>query len=158
MPKQPMEIFMPPNILKAKIGGFGGIDMAALARAEAAVEELQDEFPDWMKALSERLADCHRAYAASPGEVTRNDLHRASHEVKGQAATFGFPLAARAAASLCDLLDLRVRPAPLIAAHVDAIAVIVRDEVRDEADPTALILIQELERRYTELRALETGF
>ena len=149
---------MPPNMLKAKVGGFGGIDMAAIKRAEAAVEEMKDEFPGWMKAMAERLADCHGAYAAAPNDVSRTELHRASHDVKGQAATFGFPLAARIAASLCDLLDSRIRPAPLIAAHVDAVTVIVRDDVRDEADPTALVLVQELERRSVEVRTLEKGF
>ena len=32
--KQPIELFMPPNMLKAKVGGgLGGPDMAAIQRA-----------------------------------------------------------------------------------------------------------------------------
>ena len=40
--EEPIELFMPPNMLKAKMGsGHGGVDMAALKRAEAAMEELK---------------------------------------------------------------------------------------------------------------------
>ena len=36
--QKPIEIFTPPNILKAKMGGTGaGLDSAALKRAEAAM-------------------------------------------------------------------------------------------------------------------------
>ena len=33
--EQPIELFMPPNMLKAKVGGgtFSGLDMAAIKRA-----------------------------------------------------------------------------------------------------------------------------
>ena len=40
MSKQQVEIFMPPNRLKAKVGGEGGLDLSAVKRAEAAIEEL----------------------------------------------------------------------------------------------------------------------
>src|SRR4051812_15359018 len=47
--KQPIELFMPPNMLKAKVGGgAGGMDLAAISRAEAAMEALQGEFGDWL--------------------------------------------------------------------------------------------------------------
>ena len=37
--QQPIELFMPPNMLKAKVGGtYAGIDTAAIMRAEAAIE------------------------------------------------------------------------------------------------------------------------
>ena len=50
---KPVEIFTPPNMLKAKAGGTGiGLDAAALKRAEAAMEELKAEFADWMDADS----------------------------------------------------------------------------------------------------------
>jgi len=40
--QQPIELFMPPNMLKAKVGGtFVGIDMAAVNRAEAAMDALK---------------------------------------------------------------------------------------------------------------------
>ena len=35
----PIELFMPPNMLKAKVGGsIAGLDMSAVKRAEAAMD------------------------------------------------------------------------------------------------------------------------
>jgi len=40
--KQPIELFMPPNMLKAKVGGgSGGLDLAAISRAEAATRAIR---------------------------------------------------------------------------------------------------------------------
>ena len=80
MPKQqPIEIFMPPNMLKAKVGGsLAGVDMAAIKRAEAALEKLKAEFAVWIEADVSRLADCRDAFEAEPGAETRGDLYRAS--------------------------------------------------------------------------------
>jgi hypothetical protein len=44
--EQPLELFMPPNMLKAKVGhgGISDLDAAAIQRAEAAMEEIKGEF------------------------------------------------------------------------------------------------------------------
>ena len=50
MPKDhPIELFMPPNMLKAKVGGgnFSGLDMAAINRGEAAMDGIKSEFSAW---------------------------------------------------------------------------------------------------------------
>jgi chemotaxis protein histidine kinase CheA len=149
--KQPIEIFMPPNILKAKVGGSGGLDRSALKRAEEAIEELKEEFADWIAADVNQLTETRRIYGSQKDSETLGNLYRAAHDLKGQAATFDFPLVARVASSLCKLtddtnigLDL---PLPLIDAHVDAIKVIVRDNIKDPADQMGTILAGELERQ-----------
>jgi len=141
---------MPPNILKAKVGS-GGLDAAALKKAEAAIEELKNEFADWIVEDVNRLAEAREAYAANPDKETLGVLYRSSHDLKGQGTTFGFPLVARVASSLCKLTDddgkARKMPLPLIDAHVNAIKVIVRDGIKDETNKMAVVLAQELERQ-----------
>jgi chemotaxis protein histidine kinase CheA len=153
--QQPIEIFMPPNMLKAKMGGAAvGLDMAAVKRAEMAMEDLKSEFADWMNADVERLAKSRNAYAAKPDDDTKGDLYRASHDVKGQAMTFEFPFAARIASSLCKMLDARgVAPLKLVDAHVDAIHVVVKRNIKDPSDPVSIALAKELEERVAELLA-----
>lgn len=153
--EQPIEIFMPPNMLKAKMGGtFVGLDQAAIRRAEAAMEELKAEFTDWMNADVERLAKCRDTYAAAMSDETKGDLYRASHDVKGQAVTFEFPFAARIASSLCKMLDAP-GPAPLklVDAHVDAIRIVVARNMKDTTDPVSIALAKELEDRVAEMLA-----
>ncbi|HEV2562365.1 MAG TPA: Hpt domain-containing protein [Rhizomicrobium sp.] len=156
MSKQPIEIFMPPNMLKAKVGGtIAGLDMAAIGRAEAALENLKTEFSEWIETDAARLAEYRNAYAVKKNADTRGNLYRAAHDLKGQALTFEYPLVARVASSLCKLLDAPDRNVPLtlIDAHVDAIRVIVRDKMKATGDKMALVLAKELEARVDEFLA-----
>src|SRR5579872_6854414 len=95
--KQPIELFMPPNMLKAKIGGghFVALDMGAIRRAEAAMEEIKSEFSTWAAADVERLMAARQRFAATPDAGARAALLRAAHDMKGQAATFNYPMIAR---------------------------------------------------------------
>ena len=150
--EQPIELFMPPNMLKAKVGGtFAGLDMAAVKRAEQAMETLKVEFSDWIAKDISRLGEVYAAFLADRGAARAGDLFRASHDLKGQATTFEYPLIARVASSLCKLLDelepSEAVPLPLVEAHVDAIHVIHRDKIKDISDLTALTLAEELEAK-----------
>ena len=151
----PIEIFMPPNILKAKVGSaIGGIDMAAIKRAEAAMETLKVEFNDWLAVDVARLGECRDRFAADPCAATREDLFRAAHDLKGQADTFEYPMIARMAGSLTKLIDATnaasVLPLGLVDAHVAAIRVVFRDKIKTANDRTATVLVDELEARVAE--------
>jgi chemotaxis protein histidine kinase CheA len=152
--RQPIELFMPPNMLKAKVGGSGGggFDMDAVKRAEQAMEGLKTEFADWIADGVRKLIEIRDAFAATPNAATRENLFRAAHDIKGQALTFGYPLAARVAASLVRLLEGGNPEAAiaLIGAHVEAIRVIVRDNVKQNAPQVAALLAAELEARVAE--------
>ena len=153
--KQPIELFMPPNTLKAKMGGSAmGLDLAAVKRAEAAMEELKSEFADWMNADVAKLGQCRDIYAAKPNADTQGDLYRASHDMKGQALTFEYPYAARVATSLCRLLDAHaLAPLKLVDAHVNAIRVVVSRNLKNASDPVSLALAEELETNVSEIIA-----
>jgi chemotaxis protein histidine kinase CheA len=150
--EQPIELFMPPNMLKAKVGGnFAGLDMAAVQRAEQAMETLKVEFSDWIAKDISRLGEVYDAFLADRSTARAGDLFRASHDLKGQAATFEYPLIARVASSLSKLIDELESPdeipLTLVEAHVDAIHVIHRDKIKDISDLTALTLVEELEAK-----------
>ncbi len=154
----PIELFMPPNMLKAKAGSaIGGIDVAALKRAELAMDTLKSEFTEWIVDDVNRLSACRNQFAEHKTAKTRDDLFRASHDIKGQATTFEFPLVARAATSLCKLID--AMPAPesipllLVDAHVTAIRIIFRDKIKDVSNAMAVELLKELESRVAEITA-----
>ena len=148
--KRPIEIFMPPNVLKAKMGS-GKLDLSAVKRAEQAIDSLKSEFTGWVVHDVSRLVEAGAAYVKQSNEETLADLYRAAHDLKGQAATFDFPLISRVASSLCMLTDETVcglpLPLNLIDAHIDAIRGIVRDNLKDPSDQTATELAAELEQQ-----------
>lgn len=151
--EHPIEIFMPPNMLKAKVGGrIAGVDMAAVKRAEQALANLKTEFSNWINADVGNLGAARDALAAAANNDTRSALYRAAHDLRGQALTFEYPLVARVATSLCSLLDGADGTVPLnlVDAHVNAIRVIVRQNIKQANDKTAGVLIQELDARVRE--------
>jgi len=156
MTKQlPIEIFMPPNILKAKAGSASGaIDMAAVVRAETVVESLKVEFNDWVATDVERLGACRDRFAAQPNHNTRGELFRAAHDLKGQATTFDYPMISRLASSLTRLFEDTEAsvavPLDLIDAHVAAIRIVFRDRVRTATDKISIAVAEELEARVAE--------
>lgn len=144
----PIEIFMPPNMLKAKVGGVGvGLDMGAVKRAEAAMEELKAEFHDWINGDVAKLAEARDAYNAEHNEMTFGALYRTANDLKGQALTFEHPFIARVASSLCRLLESSSAPMVLVNAHVETIRVLLRQNIQDKADPTTTMVAEELEER-----------
>src|SRR6187399_3425470 len=97
-----------------------------VARAEKALAGLSGEFKNWMTIEADRLADAHASILRDGlTDLTRQELFRAAHDIKGDAATFGFPSAAAAAESLCRIIehapDLDEVPSNLIAHHINAI-------------------------------------
>lgn len=150
------QIISPPNTLRLKVGGrLGGIDAAAIAKAEAALKSLSDQFGQWLQDELVKL-DAARDGVRDRGYTveTAETLYLRAHDLKGLGATYGFPIVTRIAGSLCKMMDdaaVRMKaPLPLIDAHVEAIKAAVRDDVRDADDPTAGALVSELERRVAE--------
>ena len=106
-----------------------------VARAEKALADLSDEFKTWMAIESDRLAAAHAAILKDGfSSASRDELFRAAHDIKGDAATFGFPSAGAAAESLCRIIehapDLARVPSELIAHHINAIQAIARERTK----------------------------
>lgn len=84
-------------------------EVEPVAAAEAALARMADSFDDWMADETQRLAELWAEADETDFErEAREAFHRAAHDIKGQAATLGFPLAGRIAGSLCRLLDGQV--------------------------------------------------
>jgi hypothetical protein len=150
--EQPIELFMPPNMLKAKVGGgLGGVDMAAMKRAEAAMDGLKSEFAGWIAEDVKKLVAARARYGQTPDTEARAALLRAAHDIKGQAPTYNYPLIARVAGSLSRMIG-ELPPSAgislaLVDAHVSAIQVIHKLALQDTNDKTAQALCAELDAR-----------
>jgi chemotaxis protein histidine kinase CheA len=120
-----------------------------VAQAEKALAGLSGEFKNWMTIETDRLAAAHAAILKHGfTSVTHEELFRAAHDIKGDAATFGYPSAGVAAESLCRIIehapDLDEVPSNLIAHHINAIQAIVRERTRLDTISTASELGRQL--------------
>lgn len=149
-------VIHPRNVLKAKaavmLDGKPMLDDTAVRRAEQALKALSANFNGWMEEAARNLGDARAALRAEgTGGGRAAALHRAAHDIRGQAATLGFPLAARVGASLCRLLE-GIPPAlahgalaALVDQHVDAVRAIVREGISQATERTGEALAAELE-------------
>ena len=143
------EVITPPHPLRQLITQAPNSDDDPVARAEAALAQLSTEFADWMLAECERL-EMARQDVMRDGftEKTHAELFRAAHDIKGEAATFGYPAVVGAAESLCRLLEhtpeMSRIPLALVGQHVDAVRAIAREHARTDLAAVAGTLTRRL--------------
>jgi chemotaxis protein histidine kinase CheA len=142
-------VIMQPNPLRKVLRRVPDDDRDdPVARAEKALEGLSGEFKNWMAIEADRLSAAWDSIRSDGfTDVTRGELFRAAHDIKGDAVTFGFPSAGAAANSLCRIIehapDLAKVPSDLIMHHINAVQAIVRQ--RTKLDTVAMA--NELSRR-----------
>jgi HPt (histidine-containing phosphotransfer) domain-containing protein len=130
------KVITQPNPLRKVLRRIDERDLDdPVARAEEALAGLSSEFKNWMLVEADRLSAAHAALLGDGfSEKAAEELFRAAHDIKGDAATFGYPSAAVAAESLCRIIEhapeLEKVPADLIKHHINAIQAIVRDNTR----------------------------
>jgi HPt (histidine-containing phosphotransfer) domain-containing protein len=120
-----------------------------VGRAEKALAGLSGEFRNWMAIEADRLSAAHAAILMKGfSTATREELFRAAHDIKGDAATFGYPSAGAAAESLCRIIEhapeLEQVPPDLIAHHINAVQAIVRERTKLDTATMASELSKQL--------------
>ena len=155
--KQGHQVVHPPNLLKAKLGGDGIYDLAAVARAEAALEALKGDYEAQLRDDLAALSAALEAARAEPCEAGAQleAMRRCAHDVKGQAGTFGYALVTTFAESLEALLRKADRSddrhLDLIQTHLDAMSAVVRDGIEGEGGEKGRELGQRLRAAVADL-------
>jgi chemotaxis protein histidine kinase CheA len=156
------EVITPPNRLSGAVSRMrtANPDDDPVARAERALAQISSEFSGWMDEECERLSAA-RADIKAKGfnKATHAALFHAAHDIKGQAATFGYPWVTSLADSLCRLTehtpDMTRIPLTLIDQHVDAVRAIVRESARPDIASVAEALTRKLREVTDEFLAHE---
>ncbi len=124
--------------------------MGSVAKAQAAVQALSDNFDAWMHEEVVKL-DAAREILPRDGYSIEavSVLYMRAHDMKGLAPTFGYPLIHQLAAGLCVLIDDEEvsfeSRLPLIDDHIDAIRTLAGKKVRSQADAFGRQLVAQLE-------------
>ena len=139
-----------PNPLRKVVRRVPETDLDdPVARAEQALADLSGEFKNWMVIEADRLMAAHAAVLKDGfNPASSEELFRAVHDIKGDAATFGYASAADVADSLCRIIEhapeLEQVPAELITHHVNAIQAIVHEHTKLDTVSTAQALSRQL--------------
>lgn len=147
--------FNPPNRLKAKLGRtLGAFDSGALARAEAAMAAMSDQFSGWLDEELVKLEAAHNVISTpGAGDAELEDFYRRAHDLKGLGTTYGYPIVSQFAGSLCKLLDspsARANaPRHVLDGHVAAIIATVKQKITTSDHPVGKALLDELQSQVT---------
>ena len=157
------EVITPPHALRKAVAPAAAGDDDPIARAEAALVELSTEFSSWMQVECERLETARQdILRLGFVEKTHDALFRAAHDIKGEAATFGYPEVAGVAESLCRLLEhtpeLASIPTKLVVQHVDAVRAIIREHARPDVTDAASTLTRRLREVTDDFLRRENSF
>lgn len=156
---KPIEIFTPPNALKAKVGGsLSPMDKGAVAKADAALSKLSDEFQNWIEDELRRLEEAWATFSSASTKVEAvTNVHAIAHDLKGLAKTYEYPLVGRMAASLCrltnDEVDRQKSPENLIRAHIDGVRAAIKGHIKTEEHPVGLALVTEMETQVSDFES-----
>jgi HPt (histidine-containing phosphotransfer) domain-containing protein len=157
------EVIRPPHKLRKAVSQASVSDDDPVARAEAALSGLSNEFAGWMLAECERLENARQVVKRDGfTPATHDALFRVAHDIKGQAGTIGYPAVAGVAESLCRLMehtpDIRRIPLALVDQHVDAVRAIIREHARNDLHDVAGILTARLRGVTDEFLVQENSF
>ena len=162
MPRSPNDsselakLFPPPVPLDRKSTKMTSSMKDAISAAKASLAELAIDYPQILKADVAQL-QAHFSKVQSEGftEETVKAIFRKAHDLKGQAATFGFDLVTAISASLCTLLRKlldhpdqigarKLALATVLSMHIDAIEVCAVQNITGNGGADGAELIQTL--------------
>ena len=124
---------------------------ALLARAEAALAELEASYPERLRADVAAIEAAARRLDEDPGPAACDALYDLVHDLKGQAGTFGYPLITEIGDHLCHYLR-RCREAgaapegTVVRLHVRALAAVAGEDLRGDGGETGRRLCAGLAR------------
>jgi hypothetical protein len=153
------------NVLKEKVGAVGGIaagafqiDKAALDKANAALEKMKEDYPDWVQRHVDELRMYHARCVDTPNERLKYyaKMREIAHDMKGQGGTFGYPLITTFATSLYEFVGTRAGTTDnhieVIKSHMDAMAAVIKDRVKGTGGEIGMALskgLQDAIERYS---------
>ncbi|TAH32793.1 MAG: response regulator [Alphaproteobacteria bacterium] len=149
-------LFDLPNKLKAKLGvkdaDAGSIDPTLLRVAEQQLQDMSDDYSDWVRGNLAQLQMNYEQLTANPKNPWKyiQNIHNISHELRGQGETFGYNLITIFCKSLCDFteaknVEIDERLMELIKAHIDGIQVVIRSGVKDDGGTVGAELLSTLD-------------
>jgi hypothetical protein len=148
------QLIRPRNTMLERLGGRPGvpgkIDESLLKKAEDRIAEVGASYPDRVKADLDKLVALANQAATAPDrrDEAITGINLIVHEIRGEGATFGYPLLTKFASSLFKFTDGLTSPnahqLALIKAHVDVMTVVVKNGIKCDGGPLGAQIDQSL--------------
>lgn len=149
--KPEVEVVNPPHDIRQKVSGGGGISDEMLRRAEHAIADMSAGFMEGAAADVEKLRQLYQDAKGNPDKRPEiiGEIFQISHDLRGQGSTFDYPLLSRVGSSLCTFTETidsaNDKSFEIIGIHIDALRVIIGQNVTGDGGPLGREIAAELE-------------
>jgi hypothetical protein len=136
-----------PNKLRDKVGPGYGADPVAVEKADAIVENLKVAYE---ARLEQEIQDLLLRFKkmTETGAYDLDLLHDLTHEIRGEAGTFGYDLVSDIGKLLCELLspmgEVSVGDARAISTHLKAMHTVVTQKIKGAGPEVAKEIVKGL--------------
>ena len=143
------EMIEVPNELAKKVPVTGGKDPAkAFKEAEDIVKKMASEYVDKLGEDIRDIKILSREYGASHSAEALDDIFKLVHNMRGQGATFGFPLITEIGRSFCRYVrelpaQKDVKPA-IVDQHLKALQVVYEQSIKGGGDSVSQEVVRAL--------------
>ncbi len=134
-----------------KIEGKPVIDNKLIEAAELELEEMDNDYADWVKTSIVKLKRSFELMQNPPVNHYRHfsDINAIAHELRGQGETFGYPLITIFGKSLFEYTRIHLEKPDdkffeLLNAHINLIQIVIRDKIRGDGGDIGKSLRQAL--------------
>ncbi|WP_162938188.1 Hpt domain-containing protein [Kiloniella sp. EL199] len=157
-----VKLHMPTNNLKPKVPSEGGPELEDIvAKAEQALFEMEDDYEILVNEETGKIYEFLKTAKSGQGDRAKciKEIHRIGHNIKGQAATFSYPLLSLAAKSMCHFIqensEIASERLDLIEAHVNTMRMIIAQKIKGDGGKEGQGLITALEGAVGKILAKE---
>ena len=131
-----------PEDLRRKVPSFGGVDPAeAFVREEAIIRQMVHQYLDELGRDIKELDRFGAEYLRHPSRENLKPIYRLIHNMRGQGATFNYPLVTEIGKSFCEyyieLPDNEDHSVELILDHLNALKLVYRHHLEGQGDKLA---------------------
>lgn len=145
----------PPDTLSGKVKASpgAGVDEATLAKAEALIANLQDDYLVWAEEDVRHLSRALENLEAGPADVPAavSELFRVAHDMKGQGGSFGYDLVTVVGDRLCRYVEsMKGNPTPgqlkVLRLHVETMRLIIARRIQGDGGKAGSALVSGLDQ------------
>ena len=133
-----LEVIIPPNVLKEKVGNDakGAIDLEALEKAEEVIASMADGYLESVADDMRRMDEAFAKLEAATGD-RKEELQEVFHEsliLKGQGGSFGYDLMTAIGNELCLFIEKLDKAGPkevvAVKLHIDSMKLVISEDIK----------------------------
>ena len=154
MAEDKLEVIIPPNVLKEKVGtdSMGAIDLEAIEKAEEAIASMADSYLDSVADDIRKIDEAFEKLETATGDRKEElmEVFQTALILKGQGGSFGYDLMTAIGNELCRLIEKLDKAGPkeveAIKLHIESMKLVIGNDIKGTGGDTGVKMLTGLQQ------------